>query len=116
MSQRSLELFARLAVHFPSLGGNDSSARIRAEDWERVIDKSNYDNAVEAIQGLIEGWQGMGSPKIGDFQEACRRIAAHKAIPSAGELESGGEILPDPKRLAELLEQARQALTKRSAA
>ncbi len=70
---RTPEVLARLTAHWPMLGGSDDAARVRLEDWRRVVDKNAPAVRSVAIETLITGWDKDRPPKLADWQETARQ-------------------------------------------
>lgn len=96
--REAIAIFARIAAHFPSLGGGetDPAARVRAEDWCRVIERTSADVGAEACVQLIEAHSM--PPRIADWQETVRVIAARRQLEQRPALESG-ERTADPEKV-----------------
>ena len=109
-SRHAVTLFARLASHYPSLGGNDTAAEARALDWCNIIDRARPDVADQAIAELVECWAYQRPPRIGDFQETCRNIARQRAIPPASALAIDAPKIAED-RMRAILDRARAAVT-----
>ena len=90
----TIEVLARLTAHWPMLGGDDAAARVRLEDWQRVVERNDPHVRAAAIEALVNGWTSERPPKIADWQETTRQVIHHRpelSAPSA--LEAGARCL-----------------------
>lgn len=79
--QWAREIRVRLVAHWPALGGdeNDPAAKLRLEDWLRVIKRSSEPVAREAMAALLLTHDRF-PPSMGEWQEACRSAAQRQSV------------------------------------
>lgn len=75
----TVEVLARLTAHWPQLGGNDQAARIRMEDWSRVVGRATPEMRAAVVHTLVTGRQSDWPPKIADWQETSRQLVQRNA-------------------------------------
>ena len=75
---QAFAVFSRLASHFPTLAGeaNDPYAEARTTDWVDFLCRYDTDVVEETFALLVKNWTKDRYPRIGDFQEIARTIAA----------------------------------------
>lgn len=105
----TLEVLARLTAHWPQLGGDDAQAEIRMEDWVRVVERNSPGVRRAACEALVQGWKSDWPPKIADWQEASRQVAARAELEQPA-LGAPREPLAPKDRVFALIEQARRTV------
>lgn len=68
-------LVGRLQAHYPGLAEND----LAALDWVEKVRQLPYERAVEVVELLIVGWTRDRAPRLADWQEVARQVAARVA-------------------------------------